>query len=169
MRAPAAVLAIAALVLLAACRSNRAGTSDANPASTGVSRATGARLSTPYPIEPFDAIDLDGRRVSLADWKNSIVVINVWATWCGPCRRELPMLAALQTRYRDRVRVLGVLQDNVTDAFARQFAGQVGLNFPVIRSTFEIEHRLPAVMVLPMTFVLDREGRLVSSYAGEAD
>jgi hypothetical protein len=65
--------------------------------------------------------------------------------------------------------VLGVLQDNVTDDFARQFVLQAKLNFPTIRSTFEIEHRLPAVMVLPMTFVIDQEGRLVSSFAGECN
>ena len=79
------------------------------------------------------------------------------------------MLVGLQQKYRDTVRLLGILQDNVTDDFARQFVSQQKLNFPTIRSSFEIEHRLPAVMVIPMTYVIDQRGQLVSSFAGECD
>jgi thiol-disulfide isomerase/thioredoxin len=129
----------------------------------------GNHLKTPYPIEPFDAVDLDGTKISLAAWKGQVVVVNVWATWCAPCRRELPALAALQERYRGKVVVLGLLQDNVTDQFAREFAKRAGIRYPVVRSTFDIEGRFPAVLVLPMTFVLDLAGRLVVTYAGEVD
>ena len=78
------------------------------------------------------------------------------------------MLVSLQSRYADRVHVLGLLQDNATDDFARQFLKSERVTFPVVRSSFEIENRLPMVMVIPMTFVIDHEGQLVSSFAGEA-
>jgi thiol-disulfide isomerase/thioredoxin len=153
------VIVVATLVV-AACGPHSA------PSET---RTAGVRLSTPFPIQPFEATDLDGRRVAIADWRNQVVVLNVWATWCAPCRRELPMLVSLQARHADRVRVLGILQDNVSDDFARQFLKTAGVSFPVIRSSFEIEHHLPAVMVIPMTFVIDASGQLVSTFAGEAD
>ena len=141
----------------------------AAPAEVTGSQSAGSRLAKPYPIESFAADALDGKRVSLADWKDHVVIVNVWATWCAPCRRELPMLQSLQTKYHDRVRVLGVLQDNVTDDFARQFVKNAGLTFPIIRSTFEIESRLPAIVVIPMTYVINPAGQLVSMFAGEAD
>ena len=107
--------------------------------------------------------------MSTGAWKNQVVIINVWATWCAPCRRELPVLEKLQAAYRDRVRVLAVLQDNVSDEFAKKFVAQAGLSFSVVRSSDEIERRLPAILLIPMTFVIDREGRMVSMFAGEAD
>ena len=157
-----AVLAISALVALAACRATPESGSDPK-------KSSGSRLAKPYPLESFDSVALDGTKISLAAWKNQAVIINVWATWCAPCRRELPMLEALQAKYRDRVRVLGVLQDNVTDDFARQFAQNARLTFPIIRSTFEIESKLPAIVVIPMTYVVDSAGQLVSMFAGEVD
>jgi len=153
------VLVVFAIAVLAGCA----------PEKPTPNVAAANRLAKPFPLDPFVATDLDGRTVSLAAWKGQVVVVNVWATWCAPCRRELPVLAALQTKYQERVRVLGILQDNVTDEFARQFAKQARLNFPVIRSTFEIESRLPAIAVIPMTFVIDSAGNLVSMFAGEAD
>jgi thiol-disulfide isomerase/thioredoxin len=156
-----AVLALT-VAAFAACRSNP-------DEHSKVDRAAAVRLTQPFPVEPFEATDLDGRRVATADWKGQVIVVNVWATWCAPCRRELPMLVSLQSRHADRVRVLGLLQDKVTDEFARQFLKAAAVTFPVVRSTFEIEQRLPTVLVIPMTFVIDANGQLVSTFAGEAD
>ena len=161
MRIGLLAVAVAAMAVLSACR--------APARDSAGARSDSSRLSQPYPIQPFAAVDFSGRRVSLADWKNQIIVINAWATWCAPCRRELPLLSSLQAKYQDRVRMLGILQDNVSDDFARQFIAQAGLNFPVVRTTFDIESHLPAIVVIPMTFVIDKEGRLVSTFAGEAD
>ena len=107
--------------------------------------------------------------MSFATWKGKVVVVNVWATWCAPCRREIPALAALQDKYRDRLLVIGLLQDNVTTEFARRSARTLRANYPIVRSTFEIESRFPAVLALPMTFVIDAAGRLAAMYAGEVD
>jgi thiol-disulfide isomerase/thioredoxin len=147
----------------AACRQKPEAATDA------ASGDQSSRLAKPFPITPFDAEDMNGARVSFSDWKGQIVVVNVWATWCAPCRRELPVLSALQARYRNRVKVLGLLNDTVSDDFARQFITRAGITFPVVRSTFEIERRLPAVVVIPMTFVIDPAGQLVSTFSGEAD
>lgn len=148
---------VAVCVAVSACRSEVPG-----PAAS----ATGHRLAQPVPIEPFEAVDLDGRNVALTAWKGQVIIINVWATWCGPCRREMPGLAAIEARHRGRVQVLGVLQDGVTTEFAKAFLGSAGIGYPVIRSTFEIERRFPRILALPTTFVLDPDGGLAAMYAG---
>lgn len=159
-------LIVIALVAAGACRDE----TDRNRSqSATTSAADGGRLDAPYPIEPFAVVDLDGRAISLAAWKGKVVIVNVWATWCAPCRREMPALAALQDKYRDQVRVLGLLQDNVTTAFAREFARSARVTYPVVRSTFDLERRFPAILALPMTFVIDPAGRLVATYAGEIE
>jgi len=127
------------------------------------------RLATPFALEAFRASDLDGVDRSLATWQGRVVIVNVWATWCPPCRREIPALAALQAKYAKTVLVLGLLQDNVSDDFARTFGRATGLTYPIVRSSFEIESRLPAILALPMTFVVDRTGQLVAMFAGEID
>lgn len=129
----------------------------------------GARLAAPYPIESFRAIDLDGHDRSLATLRGKVVIVNVWATWCGPCRREIPALAALQSKYAGKLQIVGLLQDNVSDDAARAFGASVGMNFPIVSSNFEIESRLPKILALPTTFVLDDEGRLVAMYAEQID
>ena len=136
---------------------------------TPAAREASSRLATPFPLQPVTAFDLDGRDVSSATWKGKVVIVNVWATWCAPCRREIPALAALQDKYRDRVLVIGVLDDNVTDNFAREFGTTVKLNYPIVRSTPEIEHRFPTVLALPMTFIVDTRTNLVAMFAGELD
>ena len=152
---------LAALLGAAAC----GGPSKEAPAK----REASSRLATPFPLEPIVAFDLDGRDVSSATWKAKVVIVNFCATWCGPCRREMPALAALQDKYRDRLLVIGVLDDNVTDDFAREFGRTVKLNYPVVRSTPEIEHRFPTVLALPMTFIIDTRTNLVAMFAGEVD
>ena len=67
------------------------------------------------------------------------------------------------------VLVIGLLQDNVTDEFVRAFGRSVHINYPVVRSTFEIESRFPQILTIPMTFIVDAAGRLAAMYAGELD
>jgi thiol-disulfide isomerase/thioredoxin len=138
------------------------------PSASPKPEASG-RLATPAPIQAFQAVDIDGRDISFATWQGKVVVLNVWATWCAPCRREIPMLAGLQETYRDRLLVIGLLQDEVTTAFAREFAKTSRLNYPIVRTTFEIESRFPPVLMLPSTYVIDAAGRLVAMYVGELD
>ena len=127
-------------------------------------------LDAPFPLEPFPAVDLDGRDVSPSSWNGRVVLLNAWATWCAPCRQEMPALQALQDTHPDRLLVIGLLQDDVTtDDFAREFMRSKGLRYPVLRSTFEIETRLPPVLLLPTTFFIDARGRLAATFIGPLD
>ena len=131
--------------------------------------ATANHLDPPFPVQPFAAVDIDGHDRSPDTWGGKVVIINAWATWCAPCRHEIPALAALQKKYADRVLVIGLLQDQISTDGALAFATSVGMNYPIVRSTHEIEQRWPEVLALPMTFVVDGSRRLVTMYAGEID
>ena len=110
--------------------------------------------------------DLDGREVSLASLRGKVVLVNFWATWCGPCRAEIPDLVALQEKYRDQLQVIGISQDEVPVDLVRRFAGDHRMNYPVVMSTPEIEKLFPGVNALPTSFIVDRESRIVQKHVG---
>jgi thiol-disulfide isomerase/thioredoxin len=110
--------------------------------------------------------DLDGREVSLASLRGKVVLVNFWATWCGPCRAEIPDLVALQEKYRDQLQVIGISQDEVPVDLVRRFAADHRMNYPVVMSTPEIEKLFPGVNALPTSFIVDRESRIVQKHVG---
>jgi thiol-disulfide isomerase/thioredoxin len=114
--------------------------------------------------------DLEGRTRSLDDWAGQVRVVNFWAPWCPPCRREVPELIALQAQYADQgLVVLGITVD--TAANARDFAVTSGINYPLLIAD-DIGIALArsfgnTVDGLPFTAVLDRDGRITHTHAGE--
>jgi thiol-disulfide isomerase/thioredoxin len=118
-------------------------------------------------VPPFTATDLDGRPVSLAALRGKVVIVNFWATWCPPCREEIPDLIALQNKYKDRLQIVGVSQDSGSPEGVRRFAAGHGMNYPTVMSTPEIEKLFPGVYALPTSFILDREGHLAQKHVGQ--
>jgi thiol-disulfide isomerase/thioredoxin len=118
------------------------------------------------PVGDFTVPDLAGRPVSLGAFKGKVVLVNFWATWCPPCREEIPDLVALQARYRDQLQIVGVSQDSVGPEEVARFAVEHGMNYPIVMSTPELERLFPNVYALPTTFVVDRDGRLAKKHVG---
>ena len=117
----------------------------------------------------FTAPDLEGRPVSTAALRGKVVLVNFWATWCPPCREEIPDLIALQAKYKDTLQIVGVAQDSGSIEAVRAFAADHSMNYPTVLSTPEIEKLFPGVSALPTTFVLDRDGRLAQKHVGMLD
>jgi thiol-disulfide isomerase/thioredoxin len=132
------------------------------PASTGTVKL----LKDRAPVPPLAATDLDGRPISVAALRGKVVLINFWATWCPPCREEIPDLIALQEKYKDSLQIIGVSQDSGSGADVRRFALAQRMNYPSVMSTPEIEKLFPGVYALPTSFVVDRDGRIAQKHVG---
>lgn len=117
-------------------------------------------------------IDTLGHVQPVTQWRNQIIVVNFWATWCPPCREEMPELSALQDKYRARgVIVLGISTDDATKM--RQFAQESPVTYPLLSGDFDVMN-LAANLgndrdVLPYTVVLRRDGSIAASYFGRID
>ena len=123
-------------------------------------------VDSPAQVPDLTMETLAGRSISMADQRGKVVLVNFWATWCGPCREEIPFLVQLAERYPDHLTVIGVSEDQgSTDAVAA-FAGQYDVNYPIVMSTPEIKRAFPGVFALPTSFVVDPEGRMVQSHVG---
>ena len=120
----------------------------------------------PAAVPAVSMRDLDGRALSSADWRGKVVIVNFWATWCPPCRAEIPDLVALQNKYRDRLLIIGVSQDEGSVESVKQFVAAHQMNYPVVMMTPEIDQAFPGIRALPTSFILDRESRVVQRHVG---
>jgi thiol-disulfide isomerase/thioredoxin len=116
-----------------------------------------------------DLPDLAGGRASLEQWRGKVLVVNFWASWCPPCREEIPGLIRMQQKFAaNGVQVVGIAVDSVDKS--RQAAGEMGITYPVLVAEVQIidvTRRLGnRAGGLPFTAVLDREGRLVATHLG---
>jgi thiol-disulfide isomerase/thioredoxin len=138
----------------------------AGPTGESAEAVTLRFYRNPAAAPQFVAQDLDGHELSTASLRGKVVIINFWATWCGPCRAEIPDLVALQEKYRDRLQVIGISQDESPPEVVRRFASQFHINYPVVMMTPELEKLFPGIGALPTSFIVDRESRIVQKHVG---
>ena len=106
--------------------------------------------------------DLDGKAQAISQWQGKVLVVNFWASWCPPCRAEMPGFVDLQGKYRDRGLVfVGIALDSPDKAGA--FAQSIGVNYPVL---VDQNSSVLDLSALPYTAVFDRKGGLVATHAG---
>jgi thiol-disulfide isomerase/thioredoxin len=120
----------------------------------------------PQPMPAFLVNDLDGRPVSTSAWKGKVVFINFWATWCPPCRAEIPILIDLENRYKDRLQIVGVSVDDGDPADVKQFAKEAGINYPIVMADRTIVKEYGGVPALPTLFVVNPDGNVVQKHEG---
>ena len=114
--------------------------------------------------------DLDGKAVKLSDFKGKVVLLNFWATWCPPCRDEIPALVALQNQYKDKgLVVIGVSLDQKGPAPVQAFVKRMKINYPVVMGDEKTVMEYGGVQAIPTTFYIDREGNVASVHQGGAD
>ena len=140
---------------------------DAEQPSTD--RVTVRFFRNPKPVADFVIRTIDGHEVSAASLRGKVTIVNFWATWCPPCRAEIPDLVALQQKYRDRLQVVGISEDEdgpgTTDKVLR-FAADHDMNYPIAMTSPELEEKFPGIGALPTSFLIDREGRVVQRHVG---
>jgi len=132
------------------------------------------RASAIHPLAPgFSLKDMGGNKLDLADYKGKVVLLDFWATWCGPCRMEIPGFVALQQRYRDQgFTVIGVLTEddpaNVPE-FAREMSEKgVTMNYPAVVGDDKLAELYGGFVGLPTAFLIGRDGRIYAKHEGAA-
>lgn len=118
----------------------------------------GARGGAVGTAPAFAAVSLDGETVRSADLRGRVVVVNFWASWCVPCRLEMPALQDVHERWGpDRVAVVGIATD-AREAPVRSFVAEHGITYPVVRVDADLRRSFGGIPGVPTTFLLDPEG-----------
>jgi len=143
-----------------------AATQDSEEQPTAKTASVVSFVKDPQPAPAFELRDLSGNVVSSANWKGKVVVLNFWATWCPPCREEIPEMIQLQNDYKDRLVIIGVSEDEDPPEKVLEFVKQKGINYPVVMATPELIEKYGGVAALPTSFVIDTQGGVVQKHIG---
>jgi cytochrome c biogenesis protein CcmG/thiol:disulfide interchange protein DsbE len=115
----------------------------------------------------FTLTDVSGRPVKLSEYKGKVVLLNFWATWCGPCKAEIPWFIEFEKTYEDRgFEILGVSMDENGWQAVRPFVKQMAVQYPVMIGNDGVAHLYGGIESLPMTFLIDRAGRIAAVHSG---
>jgi cytochrome c biogenesis protein CcmG/thiol:disulfide interchange protein DsbE len=115
----------------------------------------------------FELADLSGKKVHLSDFKGKVVILDFWATWCGPCRMEIPEFVKLQDKYRDKgLEIVGLSLDSDGESAVRPFAAKHGINYTMLLANDDTARQYGGIAGIPTTFVLDRQGKVANKFVG---
>jgi peroxiredoxin len=167
--------ALLVMFLLAACSSKKQAEAG-KPADSGASTGTvSAKHSAPM-APAFALENAEGKSVALADFKGKVIILNFWATWCGPCRHEIPDFIELQKEYGSKgLQIIGVSVDQDGWKVVKPFIAQNGLNYPVLLYTEAVYNAYQQLVsteeqgAIPCTFIIGKDGVIVKHLVGSAN
>lgn len=111
--------------------------------------------------------DINGRTVRLSDYRGKVLLINFWATWCPPCRAEMPDLVRLQREHAAQgLQIIGITYPPESKTRVRRFARSLKVNYPIVLGTRQFKARFSSDETLPLTVVVDRDGRVKEIISG---
>lgn len=118
--------------------------------------------------KPIEGTDINGKGfISLKNYKGKAVLVNFWATWCPPCRMEIPDLVKLQDTYKGRLIILGVSVDQDGSKGVVDFSAKYKINYPVIMAEQSMIKDYGGIEAIPSTFLVDTNGNIVKKFIGE--
>lgn len=154
---------------------------EAEPAAAGATadgatagdgeQATAACMANPKPANfDFTVKDVDGNMVPLSSYKGNVVLLNFWATWCGPCKAEIPGFVRLQEKYRDRGLVIVGYSVDDTAEKAKAYAAEYKMNYPILlgEGREDVQDAYGPIWGIPASFLISKDGRVCRKHLGIA-
>jgi len=115
----------------------------------------------------FALKDADGKTAHLADYKGKVVLLDFWATWCGPCKIEIPWFMEFEQKYKDQgFAVVGVSMDEDGWTVVKPYLQQLKINYRILLGNDKVGDQYGGVDSLPTTFLIDRQGRIAATHVG---
>lgn len=167
-RFPFLLLGLSLLVSVAACESEENASAE-NAPKTNTEAQTGKTYETdPVPAPDVPMETMNRGSLNLAEEDGKVILVNFWATWCAPCRKEIPDLIDLHAEYKDDgLMVVGIAVDEEGTDVVRPFAEQHSINYPIVIDTAQtLESHFDAMYGLPTTYVVNPEGQIVRRVLG---
>ena len=129
-------------------------------------------MADPKPANwDFKLKDLDGKEVALASFKDQgkVVLLNFWATWCGPCKAEIPGFVELQEKYRDKLTIIGYSVDDTAE-LAKKYASEYKMNYPVLlgEGREDVQDAYGPIWGIPASFIISKDGKVCRKHMGIA-
>jgi len=138
-------------------------------ASLALLSAAACSKSSMQAAPDFSLRDLSGHNVHLTDYRGRLVLLNFWASWCAPCREEMPQFSQWQSSYGPRgLQVIGVSMDDDAKT-AREFLKQHPVSYPIVMGDDKLGESFGGILGLPTTYLIDAQGRIVARYLGESN
>jgi|SRR5579864_7953044 len=125
------------------------------------------RIDQSKPAPDFSLESLDGKSMKLSDFRGKAVLLNFWATWCSPCKIEMPWFVELQKQYGPQgLQIVGVAMDDASKEDIAKFAKDMGVNYPILIGKEAVGDQYGGVPALPETFFIGRDGKFVDKIIG---
>ncbi|MFP4082100.1 MAG: TlpA family protein disulfide reductase [Candidatus Aminicenantes bacterium] len=122
------------------------------------------------PAPGFTALDLDGNEISLSDYEGKVIFLNFWATWCPPCRAEIPGFVEVYDKYKNKgMQIIGVSLDRTGKDKVLDFAHEYKINYPVVMGTRKLVNDYRPGRFIPSTIIIGQDGNIREKHVGYLD
>jgi thiol-disulfide isomerase/thioredoxin len=134
------------------------------------SASTPEKAVTQHPLAAdFSLTELTGQQLQLSTYRGKVVLLDFWATWCDPCRKEIPQFVQFQSKYGSQgLQIVGIAMDDGPGP-VREFYKKFKMNFPVVMAKGNVAGHYGGIFGLPVAFVIGRDGRIYAKYIGAVD